>query len=236
MLAVHYAKNDGQHADDMESSQTTRPVSPHLRVALAALGVAGAYVASVLVFGWSGVPILMGLLMFLSLIFGGVSALAGLTLKANRQRPRLRKHIGVLLAIVALLYLLTIGPGNYFRLIDLRARLAVAVTGGQDELQAWALGLLGKPPEGIEGDGGYGRVPKVYWSKQVHRLRPNSVTIAEVFENRQRGVCLNYAGGFFHWTIVAGPLYSRPDPALADPNSDNSWFYWADGLYDWQRG
>jgi hypothetical protein len=114
----------------MESDQAARPASPHLRAGLVTVGVAGAYVVGVLLFGWPE-PFLLAPVVLLSLLFGGIAVLAGLVLKANRRRPRLWMHIGVFLANVVLLYILSIGPGNYLPLIDLRTRLAVALTGGQ---------------------------------------------------------------------------------------------------------
>jgi hypothetical protein len=145
------------------------------------------------------------------------------------------RHIGVFLANIVLLYVLSIGPGNYFALIDSRTRLAVALTGGQGKLQAWAVELLAKSRDGMERNGGDGRISKQYWSDQVHRLRPGSVTIAPVFEDRQWAVCLNYGSAFFHWSIVVGPPGSRPDPKSNGPTGDDVWYRWRDGLYDWQQ-
>jgi hypothetical protein len=218
----------------MESDQAARPASPHLRAGIVTVGVAGAYVVGVLLFGWPE-PFLLAPVALLSLLFGGVAVLAGLVLKANRRRPRLWMHIGVFLANTVLLYVLSIGPGNYFALIDSRTRLAVALTGGQDELQGWAVELLAKSRDGMEENGGDSRISKQYWSEQVHRLRPGSVSIAPVFEDRQWAVCLGYGSAFFHWSIVVGPPGSRPDPKSNGPTGDDVWYCWRDGLYDWQQ-
>lgn len=215
----------------MESSETRRPVSRHLRIGLAAIGVAGGYVAIVLIFGWAD-PILSMLLTLLSLLFGGIAVLCGLVLKANRQRPRLWKHIGVFLAIVLLLYLLTAGPANFLSLLNLH----VVFTGGHDELQTWAMGVLREAQNHISGEYDVWQVPQERWSKQVRRLRPEAVRVNRFFDNDQRGVGLLYGGGFFHLTIVVGPPGSQPDPQLNDPNSDNSWRRWADGIYCWCQG
>jgi hypothetical protein len=140
----------GWCADNMESDQTTKPASPHLGVGLTAIVVAGGYVGVVLVFGWDAIPCLFGVLMLCSLFFGGIAVLAGLALKANRQRP--------------------------------------------------------------------------------HR-----VYIEPLFEGGREGVRLPYGSGFFHWQIVVGPPGSRPEPTLNDPNSDNFWIRWSDGIYAWQQ-
>ncbi len=220
----------------IENDQTTKPVSPHLRVGLGAIAVAVGYVAVVLVLGWGAIPCLLGVAMLCSLCFGGIAVLAGLALKANRQRPRVWKHIAVLFANVALLFLLSVGPGNYFGLIDLRTRLAVMLTGGQGRLQAWAVEILDRPRDDMESDG-YRRweVPNELWSEQVRRLRPPRVYIEPLFEGGLQGIRLPYGSAFFHWQIVVGRPGSRPEPTRNDPDSDNAWFRWSDGIYDWQQ-
>lgn len=219
----------------MEDESPVIRVSSHLKVGVGAIGVAGSYVAATLLLGWNPIPCLLFFLMLLSLLFGGISVLCGLFLKANRRGTRLWKHVGVLLGVAVLLPVLTVGPGNYANLIDLRTRLAVATTGGQEQLQAWAITLLGEYSDRMDPHDEEQRVPQEDWSKQVRRLKPNSVYIASVFEKGQKGVVLNYGSGFFHWWIVIGPPGSRPDPRLNDPNSDDFWHRWADGIYDWQQ-
>jgi hypothetical protein len=140
-----------------------------------------------------------------------------------------------LLGIIVLLPVLTVGPGKYANLIDLRTRLAVALTGGQGQLQTWAVALLDEPRDHADHDDWEQRIPQEHWSKQVRRLKPNSVYISPVFEEGQEGVLLSYGGGFFHWWIVIGRPDSRPSQRLSDPNSGNSWLRWADGIYDWQQ-
>jgi hypothetical protein len=195
-------------------------------------------VAGTLLFGYHyhPIPCLLLPLMLVSLLYGGIAVLCGLFLRANRQGARLWKHVGVLVCIVVLLPVLTVGPGNYFGLIDLRTRLAVARTGGQEQLQAWAIALLDEYSDRMDPHDMEERVPQEDWSKQVRRLKPDSVHISAVFENAQKGVLLSYGSGFFHWWIVIGRPGSQPDPKLNDPNSDNFWYRWADGIYDWQQG
>jgi len=194
------------------------------------------YVIGTLLLGWDGIACLLGLLMLLSLLGGGISVLSGLALRANRQGTRLWKHVGVLLGILSTLFVLTVGPGNYFRLIDLRSRLAVAMTGGQDQLQTWAVAVLAKPRDQMHGDGQDWIVPQEDWSDQVRRLKPIRIYIKPVFANGGEGVCLPYGSGFFHWWIVIGRPGSRPDPKFNDPNQDEWWLRWGDGIYDWQQG
>jgi hypothetical protein len=218
----------------MESNRTARPVSSHLKVGVAAVGVAGGYVVAVLFFGRGALAVFLVLPVLLTLLCGAVLVLVGLAQKANRQRPRLWKHIGTLLSILALLYLLSIGPCNASDLFNQHVRLTVLLTGGQDELQSWAVDLLGKPRDGMDHDGGTRwTIPQEYWSPQVRRLGPAKVFVDSIFENEGEGVCLFYGGGFLHWSIVAGPPGSRPNPEFDYPARDSIWFRWADGLYNW---
>lgn len=220
----------------MENEQTAVEVSRHLKVGVRAIIAAVGYVAATLLLGWNFFPCLLILLMLVSLLMGGIAVFCGLFLKANRQGTRLWKHIGVLLTILVLSFLLTVGPGNYIRLLDLRARLTVALTGGQEELQAWAVALLDEPRDPNSPDVWRERgVPRERWSKQVRRLRPNQVCVQPVFESEGEGVCLHYGSSFFHWWIVVGRPGSRPDLSLNAPNSDIFWYRWADGIYDRQE-
>ncbi len=209
-----------------ESKEKTRPASPHLRIGFIAIGVAVGYVAIVLSLGWVD-PVLWMLLTLLPLLVGGIAVLYGLTVKANRERPRLWKHIAVFLAIVLLLCFLTVGPANFENLFNLR----VVLTGGHDELRSWALELLSEADSHMSDELGVWQVPQDRWSKQVRRLRPKAVRVHPYFESHQRGVGLLYGGGLSHLTIVVGPPDARPEPPLNDPNSLEFWSRWADGIY-----
>ena len=74
------------------------------------------------------------------------------------------------------------------------------------------------------------------WSEQVRRLKPQRVWIEPLFEDGQEGVVLAYGSGFLHWWIVIGRPGSRPGPQYNDPDRDDFWIRWADGIYDWQQG
>lgn len=214
----------------MEDEQGTIPVSPHLKNSVAALGVAILCVLASLVLTWEWTCVLW-LLMSVVLLYGWISAFAGLSAKSNRRGLRRWGHIGVIVAIPILWCL-----ANFFSLVDLRMRLAVASNGGRNVLQTWAVALLDKPRDGMDGDGDDWIVPEEDWSEQVRRLKPCRVYIKRVFENGGEGICLPYGSGFFHWWIVIGRPGSRPDPQFNDPNSDDRWLRWADGIYDWQQG
>jgi hypothetical protein len=170
-------------------------------------------------------------LTLMALVYGGVAILIGLTLKANRARPRLWKHLGVLLAIVLALYLLTVGRCSFFGLLDLQLRLGVARTGGQDRLRAWAMDLLEKSHDHTEDGGDEWRVPPEYWSDQVRRLHPGPVRVEVIFEGDRKGVRLLFGSGFVHWSLVVGPPGAHPHPRLR--LGANRWIPWADGIFFW---
>ncbi len=219
----------------METDQSTRQTSRHLTVGLVTLGVAVLYVARVFLVPWPPACFLMPLTL-MALGCGAVAILIGLTLKANRIRRRLWKHVGVLLAIVVALYLLTVGPCSFFGLLDLQLRAAVARTGGRDQLQAWAMDVLEKSRDHLDEHIDNWPLPPESWSDQVHRLHPRGVSLWVKFEGDRRGVCLNYGGGFLHYSLLVGPPGSRPRPSLSDRSNRSSLVRWADGIFVWFYG
>jgi hypothetical protein len=175
---------------------------------------------------------LSGLATVGALLCGGIAVTVGLFQKQNRMRPRLWHYLVTLLTIVALLYLLTFGPGNPISLVHIRARALVALTGGQDRLQSWAVEILAKPRDRMQEDGSGWRVPREEWSRQVQRLG-GGVRIDPLLEDERCAVCLCYGGGFFHWYIVVGPPGSVPDPKLVERRPYDAWYRWGDGIYGW---
>jgi len=126
----------------------------------------------------------------------------------------------------------TLGPGNYLSLINLRTRGRVAMTGGQDQLQVWAVEVLAKPREQMQQDGSGWLVPREEWSEQVRHLG-GGVRIDPLWEGGRSAVRLCYGGGFFHWYIVVGPPGSAPDPNLVKERPFDAWYRWGDGVYGW---
>ena len=96
----------------LENDQSARRTSWHLTVGLVTLGVAVVYVVCAFLAPWPPAC----LLTLLALLYGSVVVLCGLALKANRERRQLSMHVGVFLAILVSLYLLTVGPCNFFGL------------------------------------------------------------------------------------------------------------------------
>jgi hypothetical protein len=201
-------------------------MSRSAKVGIAALIVAGVYVAAIAVFGWRGVFLFM--LVMPALLVGGISVLIGLANKANWRMPRLSQHLGILAAIVATVFCCSAN-----RLVSLRAQVVVMATGGQGQLQSWALQVLDEDPSlGVPGDWPHvWQVPVDKWSDQVRRLQPNHVYVADLFANHQRAVRLTYGGGFFHWEIVVGPPGGVIAPKLEDRLPFSQWFRWGDGIY-----
>lgn len=146
----------------MEDEQTAMPGSRHLKVGVATIGIAIGCMVVVLLLGWSS-GCFVWLVALAVLFYGWIVVLDGLSLKSNRRGLHLWKHVGLLLAMPALLYM-----GNYFSLLDLRMRLAVALTGGEDALRTWAVALLDGPRDALTLNGSeQWSVPPKRWSDQV---------------------------------------------------------------------
>lgn len=171
-------------------------------------------------------------MMEVALLAMAVASVAALVRRENRRRPHLWRHLGSLVAAVGLLYVVTLGPGNYLSLIVLRTRGRVAMTGGRDQLQAWAVEVLAKPREQMQEDGSGWLVPREEWSEQVRHLG-GGVRIDPLLEGGRNAVRLCYGGGFFHWYIVVGPPGSAPDPNLVKERPFDAWYRWGDGVYGW---
>ncbi|MDI6449505.1 hypothetical protein [Anaerobaca lacustris] len=203
-----------------------------------ALIVAVACTAGAVIMGypsWCFFFLVTGVTLFL----GGLAVLLGLRHKVNRRPPRLWLNLAALTGIIALLYMLTIGPFNGTGLLNLRMRGLVALTGGQGRLQSWAVEVLAQPRDAEDGRSSIEEtftqwdVPRSSWSGQVRRLGPKRVFIQRVFQDGQEGVLLAYGSGFLHWYIVIGPPGSVPDPKLDEHPTDSDWFRWSDGVYCW---
>jgi hypothetical protein len=117
--------------------------------------------------------------------------------------------------------------------MNLRLRGLVALTGGEDKLQSWAMEVLAQADKSIDEHDSNWHVPREDWSGQVHWLKPKQVNVQQDFQDDMKLVYLCYGGGFFHWNIVIGPpafvRESKPD----GPLSDRTWIRWRDGVYCW---
>ena len=229
---------NNEKAAELESIELPRPMPSSLKTGIWVLAITVVCVAGVLIAGYP-TCCLFALVTGIALPLGGVAVILGLFQKSNRTRPRLWHNLATLTAIVALLYLLTFGLGGPIGLLNLRMRGLVALTGGQDALQSWAVDVLAKPRDRMEGLDWSDQVafkwavPREHWSKQVRRLDPKHVRIERLFQNDQEGVRLMYGGGFLHWYIVLGPPGSVPDPKFEENLAENDWFRWSDGVYCW---
>lgn len=219
------ADSENREPTDPASIELPRPMPYSLRWALGAAAVGLGYMVAVVLFGLFGLMLVMPA--FGMLLAGFVSALVGLAQKRNRCTPYVWRYVGVLVVLVGQVAFLIPGLGT-IRLLNLHCRMRVALTGGQDELQAWAVELLAKPRDPMHQDGSGWRIPREEYSKQVRRLKPKRISVERLFQNNQEGVRLMYGGGFLHWNIVIGPPGLVPDPSLRDV-----WFRWSDGVYCW---
>lgn len=217
---------DQRMEEGTERSGVGQRVPQSLRLGVAVVAVAAVGVGVTLVAGYP-FGMLSYVVMELALL---CLAIASVVRLIRGQTPIWHSLVTCVVA-VGLLYVVTLGPGNFMGLINLRTRARVAMTGGQDQLQAWAVEVLGKPRELMEQDGLSWRIPREQWSEQVRRLRPKArlVRIDPLLEGGRNAVRLGYGGGFFHWHIVVGPPGSVPQR----DSVDELWYRWGDGIYGW---
>lgn len=201
------------------------PQSLRLGVAVVAVAVVGVGVTLVAGYPFGMWSYMLTELALLCLAIGSVVELI-------RGQTPLWHSLGTCVVAVGLLYVVTpLGPASFMGLMDLRTRARVAMTGGQGQLQAWAVEVLARPRELMEQDGSGWLVPREQWSEQVRRLRPKVflVRIDPLLEGGRNAVRLGYGGGPFHWYIVVGPAGSVPQR----DSIDELWYRWGDGIYGW---
>jgi hypothetical protein len=210
------------------------PGSPTFGIVAMAVGVG--YLVILFLFGFFGV--LLAVPACVTVLAGLVSVLADLARWRARGAANLRRHVVALVAILGLALFLFPGLGT-IRTLNLHCRMRVAVTGGQEELQAWAMELMAKPRDQIEvsawsGEGDYEwTVPKQHWSKQVRRLNPKRIRIERSSMSSREIVRLMYGGGFVHWNISIGSAAAIEDLAVRMKAADYVWFRWSDGICCW---
>ena len=120
--------------------------------------------------------------------------------------------------------------GRLGGLLGLRTSIVLAMTGGPDELQSWAVDLLGQFGDDQEYGQGMDDIPRQYWSRQVRWLRPTSVGITPMFKAGQNAVFLDYYIPHEGLGIVVGPPGAAPPD---DPDDSWRWRRFGDGLYYW---
>jgi len=224
------ADSENREPTDPASIELPRPMPYSLRWALGAAAVGLGYMVAVVLFGLFGLMLAMPT--FGILLVGLICALVGLAKKQNRHRTQTCSYIASLIIIARQVLFLIPGLGT-IRLLNLHCRMRVAMSGGQSDLQAWAVELLAQPRDPMHQDGSGWRIPREECSKQVQRLKPKRISVEQLFENDQEGVRLMYGGGFLHWNIVLGPPGSVPDPKFEETLTENDWFRWSDGVYCW---
>ena len=204
---------------------------------MVAIGCGVGYLLLLLLFG------LLGLVLAVPVGFivlaGLVSTSVGLLFHRGHSRRCTRRYVVVLVVILVLALFLLPGLGT-IRTLDLHCRMRVAVTGGQDELQAWATELLATPRNEIQEFEGADEteynewtVPEGHWSKQVRRLNPKRLRIERTASGDREVVTLMYGGGFQHWTIGVGPPEAIGELAVKMKEADCVWFRWSDGICCW---
>ena len=230
------AESDDKKATKQAEIERPHPMPGPLILAIVAIAVGLGYLIVLFLFGFFG--LLLAVPAGITVLAGLVSAAAGLARKRNRHGLYRRRHIAVFVVNLALALFLLPGLGT-IRTLNLHCRMRVAVTGGQEGLQSWALELMAKPRDQLEAyeesgvDAYEWTVPKQHWSEQVRRLRPSRVRIERSFGNDREIVRLMYGGGFLHWSIGVGQPKAIGDLAVEQKAADCVWFRWNDGISCW---
>ena len=229
-------ESDDKKPAKLEGIDRTLPTPGPPAFATVAAAVGVSYILILFLFGLIGLA--FAIPAWFIVMAGLVSAGVGLADKRNRHGPDGRRHTAVFVVNLTLALFLFPGLGT-IRTLNLHCRMRVAMTGGQEELQSWALELMAKPRDQIET---YDEpdavayewtVPKRHWSKQVRRLNPKRIRIERSFKNGQEIVCLLYGGGFLHWSIGVGQPKAIDDLAVEMKAADRVWFRWSDGISCW---
>ena len=211
---------DSQNPEAMDpaSIELPRPMPNSLQFAIAAAVIGLGYMLAVFLGGLMGIALAVPAVLIL--LAGFLSAFVGLVDKHNRRPPYVWHFVGVFVILGGQIAFLIPGLGT-IRLLNLHCRLRVAITGGQEELQSWAVEVLAQPRDPMHQDGSGWRIPHEECSKQIQRLKPKRISIEQLFENDQEGVSLMYGGGFLHWYIVLGSPGSVPDPKFEETLTEN---------------
>lgn len=223
------------HAKGLEHGKPRLPMPDSLRYGIGAVVTGLAYMLAVFLFGIHGLMLAVPACIFV--LIGFIAALSGVARKRNRT-PLYVRCYGIAIVVLAgeIAFLL---PGfGTIRLLNWHCRTRVATTGGQEELQQWAVDLLARPRDSIDREVpanvtvAQWDVPEKFWSDQVQRLKPKRVFIDHLFQNGREGITLTYGGGFLgHWWIVVGPPGAILDPKLTENQPDIPCFRWRDGVY-----
>ena len=157
---------------EQAAAVSPQPMPGSLKCAIATLIIGLVYMVAVFLFGVFG--LLLALPTYAGLLVGFLSALVGAA-TCHRHSGNWRwRYLVLLVVILAQILFLLPGLGE-IRLLNLRCRTRVAMTGGQGQLQSWAQEILSKYPGGQESESGgqddfvQEKVPPSDWSDQVRR-------------------------------------------------------------------
>lgn len=178
----------------------------------------------------SNTPFLCLPLIFLSAIGLVIAAVIQLIVRLHKYWDRYSIG-GIILRIfflVVLLLLTVFYPKGASYLPVLGIRLHVEATGGLDELQEWAIGILDQPEEAVlEGDPNHIKLikPELY-SEQLQKLSPQMVILLED-DGNEPYLQIPEGGGFMPgWGIKIGrPIFQ------AEEDDSIHLFKWKEGVY-----
>jgi hypothetical protein len=134
------------------------------------------------------------------------------------------------LLLISLFFILSPGFLLSYLLTDIGMRLGTAVTGGSDNLQAWAVEILQKPQEEVVENGSMNYLKTQFFSKQVHRFETKRVYVVPKRQDEQSHIAIIWGSGFHHWGILVGPR------TFHTVSNDHQHVYrWRDGVYGYHE-
>lgn len=215
-----------------QAAGKSQPMPGSLKCAIATVIIGLVYMVAVFLLGLFA--LLLVLPTYAGLLVGFLAALIGAATCRRHPVNWRWRYLVVMAVILAQILFLLPGLGT-IRLLNLRCRTRVAMTGGQGQLQSWAQSILseysGTQESESKGQDAFMRedIPPSEWSDQVRRLKPKRVWVDSTFNGDKPAVRLFYGGGFMHWGIVVVSPGTVPEAT----HSDTLWIRWSDGVYCW---
>lgn len=218
----------------MPEAETDRAMAkrlgrPALIIALVVLALAVVNVGSFMILANPGLALMGYIAVGLAFVGGTILVLIGFAVNVSQCRSAWRAHV-LALAILSGVFCFCFFTGSVLDLLRIRTNIVLAFTGGQGELQSWAIDLLEQFSDNPEYDSDTRGIPKQYWSRQVRWLRPGRITIQSTFRNGQKWVFLGYPIPHEGMGIMVGPPGAVPPD---EPNWDWHWHQFGDGMYYW---
>jgi hypothetical protein len=233
---------------DPETEQARGPAKPpraqsasgkprDVKLAVLALALVAFHALELLLFGFGLATCFVVLIFFGLILIVPVAAVYLLVAMAvywktfTAKQKLIRMALFLSLLLIVLLHLrsplfLICSP-----LTDWGIRLRVAISGGVDNLQTWAIEILEKPADEVgESELSIYRIKKEAMSKQVRGFNASYVYIVPGYQGREPHVRIIWGGGFHHWGIFVGPRGFH-----AESDQGQRIYRWCDGVYGYHE-